>query len=109
MVSVDETNKIVDEIQVLSQRKVMCDQSIMGGEIENFIRNNLVEMHKNIHELKDSLVKEAINMEETGFSHVAKKLYEEIDYETEELKSQYDAQRLIGIEKIKSKYVKVFK
>jgi len=108
-ISVDETLKMIDDILLLSQRKMVCEQKIMEDEMEVFIKKNLNEMHNSIEELKESFVSEAKFMEETGFTHVAERLYEDMEIEIDDMKRQYDEVRFEGIEKIKSKYFKLFK
>jgi len=104
-----DTIRIMDDLLILAQQKVMCEQKEMEVEIEKLIKKNLEEMHKNIDQLKESLVNEAKSMEENGFPHVAKKLYAEIEVEVEEMKEQYEESRITEIEKIRLKYVKGLK
>ena len=60
---VEETAKLLDDIVDLTHRLFLCEQKQMEREIECFIEKNLQEMHASIKELKDSICKEAKEME----------------------------------------------
>ncbi len=60
---VEETAKLLDDIVDLTHRLLLCEQKQMEREIECFIEKNLQEMHASIKELKDSICKEAKEME----------------------------------------------
>jgi len=105
-ITVDETLNMLEQILALTEKKMFCEQKVLEEEIEQFIKRNMEDMHKNVQELKESLVNEAKSMEESGFPQVAEKLYAELDTEVEEMKSQYEESRYDGIEKIKSKHIK---
>jgi hypothetical protein len=62
-VKVEETAKILDDIVDLTHRLFLCEQSQMEKEIEGFIEKNFQEMHASIKELRDSICKEAKEME----------------------------------------------
>lgn len=62
-VKIEETNKVLDEIVELTHKLFICEQKQMEKEIESFIDKNIKGMHSSIKELRESITKEAKEME----------------------------------------------
>ena len=92
----------------LSKRKkrVSIGQNQMLKEIKEYVEKNMNEMYKALDELKESFNIEIRDAKENGYPEIAKGLYEDMQVELENLKDQYEEQRRIEIDKIRSKYQK---
>lgn len=78
----------------------------MLREIEDYVQKNMNEMYQALEELKASFQEEISEAEENGFQDIADGLKEDLQAELDNLKDQYEEQRRIETEKIKSKYSK---
>lgn len=78
----------------------------MLQEIEEYVQKNMNEMYVAFEELKSSFEDEIKEAEDNGFPEIAEGLKEDLKNELENLKDQYEEQRRIETEKIKSKYSK---
>ena len=78
----------------------------MMQELEDFIDISMEEMHKEMKELKDSYEEEILELMalDKEFLPVLEKLKEERDAELDNLRSQFEVQRIQGVENIKRKY-----
>ena len=88
------------------KKRVSIGQNQMLKEIEEYVEKNMNEMYKALDELKESFNIEIRDAEENGYPEIAKGLYEDMQVELENLKDQYEEQRRIETDKIRSKYQK---
>lgn len=87
-------------------KRVSIGQNLMLKEIEEYVEKNMNEMYKALDELKESFNIEIRDAEENGYPEIAKGLHEDMQVELENLKDQYEEQRRIETNKIRSKYQK---
>ena len=84
--------------------KNLIGNNPMLREIEDYVQKNMNEMYQALEELKASFQEEINEAEENGFSDIADGLKQDLQVELDNLKDQYEEQRITETEKIKAKY-----
>ena len=81
-------------------------QTKLLKEIEEYVEENMKEMYKAIEELKLSYEGEIREALESGFDEIAESLKDDLKFEEENLKAQYEEERIKKIELIRGKHKK---
>lgn len=81
-------------------------QTKLLKEIEEYVEKNMKEMYNAIEELKQSYEGEINEALESGFDQIADSLRDDLKFEEENLKTQYEEERIKQIELIRRKHKK---
>ena len=99
-----DQSELIKNFMELSEKKMRNQQMLKQREIDLFIEQNTTSMNNTLLEIRNSYEKDIAEIDEEMFGEIVQSMKEEMETELENIRIQYEKERIEGIEKINNKY-----